>query len=463
MSYALNYQASPTVARFLKSRETRKILAGPVGAGKTSACTMHILLNAMHQEPDSDGIRRTRHLVVRNTVPMLKTTTIKSFLDWIPSGVFGTWLTSDKTYYMRFADVEAEVLFMSLEDANDIRKLLSLETTTVFFNEFKEINPDVVEAMIGTKRVGRYPSRARGPGATYPCFLADTNMPAFDSWHQRVMDGEVGDWKLFKQPGGRSPDAENLKFLPPNYYDTAGMNEEYIRTMIDCEYGTSQEGLPVFRHTFNAGFHVAPEHLKPIYSSAHPLIIGVDAGLLPAALICQQTPSGAVVALAECYTPKDTPMGMERFLDTKLLPLLRNRFPNNPAVVIVDPAAKQRSQANEETPFDIIMKKRLMVFPAGTNKIELRIGAMERLLSRQVGGKAGFLIDPDCLFFIQALKHAYKFAAKKDGELQEKPLKNAWSHLMDGAMYAAVYIAGETAYAEGAPVRKVLPAPVRIV
>ena len=100
LDHALKYDASPTCADFISSRAIHKILAGPVGGGKTSAAIMHILYNAINQEPDNDGIRRTRHLVVRNTVPMLKQTTIKSFLDWIPDGVFGKWLTSDKTYYI---------------------------------------------------------------------------------------------------------------------------------------------------------------------------------------------------------------------------------------------------------------------------------------------------------------------------------------------------------------------------
>src|ERR1019366_3826809 len=101
------------------------ILAGPVGAGKTSACIIAILMNAMQQEPDDDGFRRSRHLVIRSTVPQLKQTTIKSFLDWLPPEVFGRYLVSDKTYELNFEDVRAEILFLSLEDEQDIRKLLS--------------------------------------------------------------------------------------------------------------------------------------------------------------------------------------------------------------------------------------------------------------------------------------------------------------------------------------------------
>jgi hypothetical protein len=447
-SHSLAYKASPTCAGFLKATDTFKILAGPVGGGKTSACIMHILLNSMQQAPDNDGIRRTRHLIVRNTVPMLKTTTIKSFLDWMPDGVFGRWVSSDRTYYMKFEDVESEVLFMSLEDANDIRKLLSLETTTAFFNEFREINQDIVEGLIGTKRVGRYPSRKDGPGATYPCIIADTNMPAQDTWHQQVMDGEVGSWVLFKQPSGRSPEAENLAYLPPGYYDTDGLSDEYVKTMIDCEYGTSKEGMPVFRSTFVPSFHIAPAPLLHIVSDAHPLLIGLDAGLTPAAIIGQRTPSGKVHILADCYVAPPDSMGMERFLDTKLLPLLRSRFAGCPVKIIIDPAAKQRSQPTEETVFEIVKKKRIKVITAPTNKTELRISSGEMMFSQQSEGKAVLLIDAGCTGLISALKHGYKFAARKDGEMEERPKKDhPWSDLADGFTYLTVYLMGEGSYA----------------
>lgn len=451
--FNINYRASPTCGAFLKDRSPRKILAGPVGGGKTSACIMHILLNAMEQAPDNDGVRRTRHLVVRNTVPMLKTTTIKSFLDWIPHGTLGTWLSSDKTYYMKFADVESEVLFMSLEDSNDIRKLLSLETTTVFFNEFREINPEIVEGMIGTKRIGRYPSAKNGPGPTYACLMADTNMPAMDSWHQQVMDGIIPGFKLFKQPSGRSPEAENLRFLPPDYYNTDGLSDEFIKTMIDVQYGTSKEGLPVFKNTFNPAIHMAKDFLSPLHSAAYPVVIGLDAGLTPAAVLMQQTPMGSVNILDEVYTPKGETSGMERFLQVKLLPLLRGKYPEATLLVVVDPAAMQRSQPTEETVFDIVTKARLRVIPGPTQDLDLRIGSMETLLSRMSSdGKPGLQISPSCTGLKAAMQYGYIYAAKKDGELEEKPAKtHPDSDLADAAMYGSSYLVGASKYRNVSP------------
>lgn len=441
--YNLKFDASPTVAAFLQSRAPRKILAGPVGGGKTSACIMAILLNAIQQEPDDDGFRRTRHLVIRSTVPQLRQTTIKSFLDWLPPDIFGRYLSSDKTYVLEFEDVRSEILFLSLEDEQDIRKLLSLETTTCFVNEMKEIQQAVIEGIIGTKRIGRYPSRKQGPGATYPMFCCDTNMPAYDTYHQKIMDTAEGDWTTFKQPGGRTAEAENLQFLPPDYYSIEGLTEEYVRVFIDCEYGESKEGMPVFRSTFKPDFHVSEEPLHALQSPDYPLLIGLDAGLSPAAIIGQLTPSGRLNVLSECYTPKTESIGMERFITARLIPLLRNRFGNNTAFVIVDPAATQRTQTNEETVFQVIQKAGLKVKTAASNKLELRIGSAETLFGRSVGGKAGVLLDKSCSGLINALKHDYRFAARKDGDIDEKPLKNhPFSDIGDAFCYLTSYVVG---------------------
>lgn len=461
MSFHLKYTASPTIDRFMESRHPRKILAGPVGGGKTSGCVIHTLLNAMQQEPDNDGFRRSRHLVVRNTIPQLKTTTMKTFTDWLPPEVFGKFNVSDKLFYLNFEDVRAEVLFLAIEDEQSLRQLLSLECTTIYLNEMREMSQVVLEGIVGAKRTGRYPSRKQGPGATYPCIIGDTNMPAFDTYHQKLMEGDEGDWETFKQPGARTPEAENLEFLPPDYYNTDGLTEEYIRVMIDCEYGTSKEGMPVFRQTFIPEFHIAEKPLLPIFSPDYPLLIGLDAGLTPAAIIGQMTPSGVLHILGECFTPKNESIGMERFLANRLVPMLRNKYPGCPATVIVDPAATQQSQADEETVFKVIEKSGLRVRTAASNKLELRIGSAETLFGRQVGGKAAVLLDAGATGLISALKHGYKFAARKDGDMEEKPLKDhPNSDLGDGFCYLTSYVVGASTTRQSAR-REIKPVSAR--
>jgi hypothetical protein len=43
---------------------------------------MEIFTRALEQEPGPDGVRGTRSIITRNTYPELKSTTIKTSMDW---------------------------------------------------------------------------------------------------------------------------------------------------------------------------------------------------------------------------------------------------------------------------------------------------------------------------------------------------------------------------------------------
>ena len=62
-------------------------IRGPIGSGKSVGCVMHMLRVAMEQEPNSEGVRKTRWICIRNTYPELKGTVIKTFQQWIPEAL----------------------------------------------------------------------------------------------------------------------------------------------------------------------------------------------------------------------------------------------------------------------------------------------------------------------------------------------------------------------------------------
>ena len=61
-------------------------IMGPIGSGKSVACCAEIMMRSCEQAPGRDGVRRTRWAIIRNTYPELKSTTIKTWLDWFPGG-----------------------------------------------------------------------------------------------------------------------------------------------------------------------------------------------------------------------------------------------------------------------------------------------------------------------------------------------------------------------------------------
>ena len=62
-----------------------------------------------------------------------------------------------KCYYLDFADVNSELVFIPLENSEDQARLLSMQLTGAWLSEAIEMNFDVLAPVSG--RIGRYPSR----------------------------------------------------------------------------------------------------------------------------------------------------------------------------------------------------------------------------------------------------------------------------------------------------------------
>lgn len=437
MALDIDYTPPLTGKAFMQSDAQMRTLMGPVGSGKSVTCSFEIVRRATMQEPNEQGIRKTRAAVVRETARQLQDTTIKTFLDWFPPGVCGTYMRTTKTYFFKVGDVECEVMFRALDDADDVANLNSLELTFTWFNECKDIHPEIVDAM--SKRIGRFPSKKDG-GPTWHGMWGDTNPPTMDTWwfyqmeHLDPKDGvspNDNGWDVFKQPSGRSTDAENIENLPENYYDTQGRSDEYIRTFIDGEYGLSLSGQPIYKY-FRPDYHMAHEALRPIVNGVRPIVIGMDLGLTPAAVIGQQDPRGRVLILGEAVS---FDMGIQRFTRTILKPLIIEKWSGAPIIVVTDPAGIQRAQTDERSAVDIIKAEGLRVFPAKTNNVSARVSAVDDFLMRQVDGDSAFLVDPGCSNLKAAMMGGYRYHPK-NGTID----KNKHSHVAEALQYLMMHI-----------------------
>ena len=437
MTLDIDYTPPLTGKAFMQSDAKMRTLMGPVGSGKSVTCSFEIVRRATMQEPNEQGIRKTRAAVVRETARQLQDTTIKTFLDWFPPGVCGTYMRTTKTYFFKVGDVECEVMFRALDDADDVANLNSLELTFTWFNECKDIHPEIVDAM--SKRIGRFPSKKDG-GPTWHGMWGDTNPPTMDTWwfyqmeHLDPKDGvseNDNGWDVFKQPSGRSTQAENIENLPDNYYDTQGRSDEYIRTFIDGEYGLSLSGQPIYKY-FRPDYHMGKETLRPIVNGIRPIVIGMDLGLTPAAVIGQQDPRGRVLILGEAVS---FDMGIQRFTRTILKPLIIAQWSGAPIIVVTDPAGIQRAQTDERSAVDIIKAEGLKVFPAKTNNVSARISAVDDFLMRQVDGDSAFLVDPSCTNLKAAMMGGYRYHPK-NGTIE----KNKHSHVAEALQYLMMHI-----------------------
>lgn len=487
------YKPTDTQREFMLNEQYVRVLAGPVGGGKSVTCVHELVRLACGQEPNAKKIRKTRAVIVRNTADQLALTTRKTVFDWLPPGEAGVWKSVEKTFTLmaRLPDgtqVESEWLFIALDTPDDVRKALSLETTFLWGNESRELHPDVVDGLLG--RLNRYPSMKDG-GPTRSCALFDTNMPDEDTWWHDKMENPPSNWAIYTQPPailkpavyiekfGEEPDeilldkdanewcvnpeADNYHHLPKSYYPNLipGKTEDWLRVYLRSEYGRSLSGTPVYEKTFTPEFHIAEGPLRPIRGDDYPIIIGVDFGRTPSAVFKQRDPRGRVMTLAELTSEN---MGIETFIATKLTPFVANNYAGCSVLCAPDPAGFMKQQLNELTLVDALKRAGFKCVKPPTNKPDLRIQAVERLLMQQVEGKAMYLIDPRCTMLIRGFKSGYRYKTKRNGEMEDKPDKNEFSHVHDANQYADSVIdmnVRGVAFGSASQRREVKPAPYR--
>lgn len=75
------YHAEPTLARFHASDAFFRGVRGPLGSGKSVGCCAEVMSRILRQKAFM-GLRRSRWAIIRNTYGELKTTTIKTWMDW---------------------------------------------------------------------------------------------------------------------------------------------------------------------------------------------------------------------------------------------------------------------------------------------------------------------------------------------------------------------------------------------
>jgi hypothetical protein len=426
------------------------MIAGPVGSGKTTAALFELFRRACEQAPAQDGLRYTRFAIVRQTLKQLKDTVLKDITGWLEG--IAEYKVSESTIHISIGDVRSEWLLIPLDNPEDQRRLLSLQLTGAWMSEAIEMDLAIVSPLAG--RCGRYPGANLG-GATWMGIIADTNMCSEgDPWHKFMTEPPI-DWEIFIQPGGMEPDAENLEWLtqtpdtlklaiddPVRRNQGRTYYERFIRSnspdwctrYVHAMFGPDPSGTAVFRESFKNSFHVVDE-VFPV--ATYPLIVGLDFGRDPCAVITQLDHRGRLLVLKEVIAED---MGLEIQIERNLRPALMDAKLLGHAVAIVgDPAGRAKSTLYEETSFDMLKRMGFMAFPAPTNDLDARLRAVEAFLLAQRDGGPAVLIDRhNCPTLVRALGGGYRYEKTKAGQRKPLPSKNEYSHVMDALQYACL-------------------------
>ncbi len=447
-----DYDDAPTIREFNKSNKFFRLLIGPFGSGKSSGCVAEIIDRGIQQEPNKEGVRQTKWAAVRNTFPQLTDTTMATFFYWLPPEHFGNFNKTEHRYIINKiplndgTKVEIEVLFRALDKEEHVRNLLSLELTGAWFNEIREMPKIIVDAMEG-RCSNRFP---KDVPITWNGIIADTNPPDQSSWLFKRFEEELSRseelqtrYEIFKQPSGRSEQAENIIHLGhgnrengKKYYTemAIGKDPEYIKVYIDGEYGYVRDGKPVYSNYMDS-IHCAEKDIEAV--KGYPIIAGYDFGLTPACVLCQYLPNGKFNVLKEFYEDNT---GLRTFLKEIIKPYLASKYRGYEIVTTGDPAGMKRNDSDERNCYMELKAQGFPATPASTNSLLARINAVDSLLTKMIEGKPAFQLSPCCEMLRRGFIGEYKLNKFRGlyERFSELPLKNEFSHLADALQYAAL-------------------------
>lgn len=455
----INFVAPPTCARFMKADAYGRLIAGPVGSGKTTAAVIELLRRSIMQKPGADGYRYTRFAIVRQTLKQLKDTVLKDCQHWLQG--ISQWKVSEGVLHVEFDDVRSEWVFLPLENAEDQSRLLSMQLTGAWLSECIEMDLDVLGPLSG--RLGRFPSAQQGV-PTWFGWIADTNFPTeMTPWHTYMENPPPG-VLIFKQPGGLTPEAENLNWLVQTeetmklpvdhpkrvaqgrkYYERFveqyGEQSDWVNRYVHAKYGDDPSGAAVFKNTFKSDFHIVEDTLL---IPGYPILIGQDFGRNPWSLICQMDHLGRLIVHEEV---PGTNVGLEKHVEQNLRPrLFSNKYLGFRVCCVGDPSGVAKGNVSEESCFDALGRLGLPCFPAPTNDIEPRLRAVEALLGRQVNGGPALMISrKGAPFLCRAMSGGYRFTKLKTGALRvvpDKQDKEGFSHVADDLQYVSLVVHG---------------------
>lgn len=436
-----NYIAKGTLLDFHRSDAFVRGIRGPVGSGKSTGCCMEIMSRASEQKPGPDRIRHSRWVVTRDTYPELSDSTIKTWMDWFPNGTIGHFNVNRSTYFIKYRDIEAEVMFRALDRPQDVSKLLSTELTGAWMNEAKNSPKAILDVL--TDRVGMYPAIRNG-GCTWSGVFMDTNSPDDDHWWYKLAEEDRPyNFEFFDQPGGlievdgefvENPLAENLDHLEPHYYlkRSGGKEKDYIRVYYCNQYGFVKEGKPVHPEYVDA-IHCTPDPISPVPG----LIIhaGLDFGLTPAATFAQRLPNGRWIFIDEVVSED---IGIQRFIELGLHPKMNGEYAGYTFSFFGDPAGDKRADTDEKTPYQILRANGINAQPCFTNDPTVRRGALQGPFGRMIDGKPGLMVSPRCKMLRKGLAGGFYYKRVQiSGEerFRDEPYKNGFSHVVESAEY----------------------------
>jgi hypothetical protein len=428
VTHKTEFNPNPVQSNFITSRARADLFSSRMGEGKSTALAWAALYHTRHNPG-------ARWALIRDTFENMMGTTFKTFTEWFPPGVYGSWNASRKTFTWAEGIARGEVVFMGMDDPADSTKLMSRELAGFGIDEPA---PAVGNTGVAEEIFDMALSRLRQQDTKwYAAKLAENN-PDEAHWTYRrfVQPGSPG-LKIW-QP--QTP--ENLLHLPPSYYSDMRRDwahrPDLVRRFVEGEFGFQQIGRSVTPQ-WSDRLHLALG-LTPL--ARVDLHLLWDFGHHPTCLITQRSPLGHWLFLDGISVEG---IGTEELIMEYVRPLLMERYKGLKCQLhhIGDPAGETREQTSiARSAVRVIRKELGGPWRSGPIKIEERVDPLRAVLTRTIKGRGVVQVDRErCACLWHALRGGWHYRVARSGLVSSVPEKGGpHSHPGDAAGYGAAIL-----------------------
>lgn len=412
-THNLLHSAGPISDAYILGRERRMLITGPGASGKTTASVKKSLVEGQRIRPGSDGVRRYVLGVWRQKYDNLWKATIPSWWKILPKDLLGSkWVGASPRaaeHIVNFEDawgpVQLVARFRAFGDVADPEDLLGNEMTDCYLNEWSTLPEELSIAL--SDRVGRDPPPAVIGRAGR--FFGDSNAPDVLNYIYRDFyeDPKEG-YKLYRQPGGLAPDAENIGTMGRDYYTASARdnahNPWWVKRMVHAKPGFTRSVDPVYPQ-FDDDRNMSTvtlDHFKEL-----PIMVGVDGGMTPAAVYAQEKSDGQLRVLAEVALAR----GGMRELSVAMLALEEQRFPGCDFATECDPsmnAGDDLEEGSDRSRLSSYLGREVNL--SRTNNPDERWESIRSKIRHTVdNGVPGLAVDPSCKGVRRGFNQTYAF------------------------------------------------------
>lgn len=423
----IKFNPNPVQAGFITSQADADLFSSRVGEGKSTALCWAIYYHTKHN-PGAEWA------FIRDTFENIQKTSQKTFFEWFPPGIVGTYNATKKEFTWAEGFAKGTVTFVGMDDPGDASKLLSWVLGGIAIDEPAPAAGSAgVDEMVFDLGI----QRLRQPGMKWRPLKMATNNPDEEHWTYRKFVGENSEENNFRLWQPQKP--ENMNNLPEGYYEKIrranAHRPDLIRRFVDGEFGFQQEGAPVTPQ-WNDRIHLSMG-LSPI--KQREIFIGWDFGHNPTAIITQRTPLGYWNIL---YSFVGDGIGVEELIDNQVLPILRDRFGRVQIRHIGDPAGTAGEQTSIKRSAVKSIKRMIGgTWRSGPVRWEERKDPLQSILTKTISGTGLVQVDRENAKEVwHALRGGWHYHKSRNGTTSAEPLKNMSSHPGDAMGYLAAIL-----------------------